>query len=356
MPYTHFRYIAYQVPTVASRVNPITGANEVKYGIPPGNVTNPPALAGNVGNLGADARSRVERFYNAMILAYNTIQAYDNANTLKIFIAPEFYFRPDNLDVSYTYTQYQAIKDVLRNTIMFDNRFDDWLIIPGTIMWKQDQSTPKRPLNLLDEVFFNSSMYLKTEGFVTSHVIEKVRASPIDGIPTGRHGGSRTSPLTYSTDEYYPQYNSFAKRQKHVFTVGGIEFGLEICLEHHMQVVKGVMSWLPRVNGVQLQLLTAGGMGVVAGSLATKVGGYILRSDGYYGVGGYVDMKEVSSYTGGNFQTLASTANFSPIGNFYDDVPISNAVTDVYLAPPAGYAASWNPTQLIRIYYSCLIP
>ena len=91
MPYTHFQYIAYQIPTVAE-----DNTRATIYGLPSAPVQNAPNLDGPIANLNADARNRVDRLIGAMRLAEARIQQLgDNDHTLKIFLAPEFYFRPD---------------------------------------------------------------------------------------------------------------------------------------------------------------------------------------------------------------------------------------------------------------------
>lgn len=288
MAYTHFRYIGYQVPTVG-----LTATNDAIYGIPPGNPPNPqPNLLGDVGNLGNDAKIRVERFIQVMFEAKRQLDNLggDNAQTLKIFMAPEFYFRPNNNDVAYSTQQYRAIKDVLRKTIQ--ESFSNWLVIPGTIMWKWNQDTPKRPNLLLNNVYFNTSLYIYKQLLKqsSSKVIEKAFASDINGIPTGQHGNLNNWGI--STDQCWDKYHTLPKRKKHEFSIGGIRCGLEICLEHILPSpantgTQGLLKSIPEITDdllhfeLNLHLLTAGGMPIDNLSVAAKKRGYILRNDGY---------------------------------------------------------------------------
>ncbi len=375
MPYTHFQYIAYQVPTVTRTALYPNG--NVIYGIPTTSAVAAPVppLRGNVAALGADATNRINRFVRAMSEAQNLVQAGDNNQTLKIFMAPEFYFRPDNAEFSYTYTQYQAIKDVLRSTLLADLRFKHWLTIPGTIMWKWDQTSPKR-LNtpILMDVYFNSAIYLPAHGddlLVFSRVVEKAVASSIDGIPTGRHGGTAPDdPFKKSTNEMWPKYQSQAKKAKHIFTVGGINCGLDICLEHgyrppgpgqyDVRVVKHVVNQNP-ISAIKLHLLTAGGMGVITGSVAAVPNGYILRTDGYAYGGSKTDCKKVNHYldVAGDptFQDdLNGTANLTDVAVAHT-IPM-NAGHALHIPnPPGGDATQWNDhPQEIKIYQRQPIP
>ncbi|WP_424101157.1 hypothetical protein [Moorena producens] len=344
MAYTHFRYIAYQVPTVGQTV----GGNAI-YGIPAGNITNAPTLLGDTGSLSNDARTRVERFIKVMYAAADRIYLEDNAQTLKIFMAPEFYFRPDNVDVSYSMQEYRAIKDVLRNTI--SEFFPNWLVIPGTIMWKWDQNTVKRPNPLNQDVYFNTSLYIYKKLFQqsTGKVIEKAQASVIDGIPTGRHGNPQDSGGLATNELFIGKYQTLPKKQKHKFVINGIICGLEICLEHDLYA-NGLLNSLANSrdpnNGIQLHLLTTGGMPIQPQSVATRPGGYILRTDGYSDPP-QVHCRRVANYRSGSAKLYNTTLKSS--------IPLTG---DLNMQEPTNADASdWNATpQKIQIYERCPIP
>ncbi len=128
MAYTHVRYIAYYVPTVGK---PNADAAPI-YGIPPGGPaeTHHFRLRGSAANLekfdvsaSSGALTEIQQFYldaklriQRLLLALHETREIlsevggDNRNTLKIFMAPEFYFRPDHADVSYPAEVYRAIK------------------------------------------------------------------------------------------------------------------------------------------------------------------------------------------------------------------------------------------------------
>lgn len=378
MPYTHFQYIAYQIPTVAR-----TAAEQKIYGIPPSNpITAPPALApplqGNVAGLGDDAQRRIERLIGAMLVAANKLQSSkDNNQTLKIFMVPEFYFRPANEEVSYTYAQYQAIKNVLRETIKGDDRFKHWLVIPGTIMWKwgKEQSSPNRPNpsstdDAAVDVYFNSAIYIsRADETLTStiddehtKVIEKVEASTTDGIPT-EPNKKATNEVFYNEEECWPKYQSPAKREKHIFTTGGITFGLEICLEHDWQirVVKNVVVENRPNKNIKLHLLIAAGMPVMPVSVAANQGGFILRTDGYSREKPSTNCQQIEMYVEGpgEWKDLSSKAKLS------GDIPIEATLGIerghyLYLSnPPNGDENFWNADwrqQQIKIYQRQLLP
>lgn len=397
MTYLYFRYIAYQVPTIARDY----GENAL-YGIPPGGpIAAPPALTpalqGNVAGLGPDAQCRVERLVGAMLAAQDRMRSenlLDNELTLKIFMAPEFYFRPpEESFVSYTYEQYRAIKDVLRETIKGDERFNHWLVIPGTILWKWgwDKSSLKR-LNIpgvKENVYFNSAIYVSradeasaySPGDKSSKVIEKTQAADKDGIPTKeqKHGNeSLLDPSGKATDEmwkmknekwgeeWWPKYQTPPKKEKHIFTVGGITFGLEICLEHNpeLRIVKHVVSEKFSEKNIQIHLLIAGGMPVQEASVAAIPGGYILRTDGYSNspstncqkIEKYVDMADAGSIK--SQKDLDSKAVLAEM--LIQSTLEINEGHYLYLPNPEdGHPDFWNDPgrqQRINIYRRQLLP
>jgi hypothetical protein len=274
MPYTHFRYIAYEVPTIAKTTGGIV------YGLEHGAIEAPPELKGGMHPflVGDDARTRIERLVGLMIEAHTYLtRTGDDENTLKIFMAPEFYFRPKNDKLAYTYEQYQSIKKILRETILGDARFNNWLVIPGTVIWiwndkhRKPDKRPEVPTDM--DVYMNTTIPIKKDFAKT--VIEKAEASGRDGIPPG-------SEKRYSNQVWSTYYKSGAKLRKHFFTAGGISFGLEICKEHDLQILKKTLSLTDyAAAGVAIQLLTAGGMEMDRGSVVAKPGGFVLRNDGF---------------------------------------------------------------------------
>jgi hypothetical protein len=274
--YTHFIYIAYQVTTV------FDGGRAIVNTAPPGDECAS-TLQGPVGNLGDDARIRIKRLFRVMQLAASKLEAAgDNVNTLKIFTVPEFYFRPDNEEGSYTHAQYVAIKAVLRATMNVD-AYNDWLLIPGTIMWMWSGNTEKRPNPAGNSVYFNSSLFIKrfTNGTWDSATIQKVWASSIDGIPTGRHSGSEFDPGDPSRkapEELWPEFYAENRVNKHQINIATISIGLEICVEHQYKLL--LINGIGGDRGLDIQILVGAGSPTRLGAFAIKNKGYFLRNDG----------------------------------------------------------------------------
>ena len=323
--YTQMRYIAYQVPTVgygAAGFLEMPKENAATNQLILDGLDKP--VIDNLSN--DDAKQRVACFYLAMNKAANALTALaDDRFTLKVFVAPEFYFRPTSAEgtngPSYSYEQYKEIKAALIS-LSNDAKFKNWLIIPGTIMWTGTGTMGKRPPTI-DNIYFNTCPYIKVGTFNTqSHVIEKEQSSHIDGLPTGSHGVPPIfgPPGSKATDEVWTIYQTRAKKEKHVIEHYGIQCGVEICLEHGRALLKDILSDLVNWQvgtvrkvrkSISLQILTSGGMGIIDANVAVVNNGYILRNDGLANVPPLgapppppqVEIKKVLRYSNKNFGT-----------------------------------------------------
>ncbi len=249
-----------------------------------------------------DAFNRVRRFINVFSYAYSNIaQHKDNdEKTLKVFMAPEFYFRPEKPIKeksyhAYDYKTYQAIKEVLRATIK-SIKPDGWLVIPGTIMWYAPAgSTPGKRVDLKVDTYFNSCPYIYYEkgakfpkGEMLSRVEEKVKASHIDGVPYFSGDFNPKIHKKASAPKVITAYAGIEKKRKHLFELGGLKIGIEICLEHHLGILKDVLvlgqtGSKPKENPyLDLQLLTAGGMTIKKENVVLRQNGVFFRNDGHF--------------------------------------------------------------------------
>jgi hypothetical protein len=367
--YSHVRYIGYDISTVATlfKVKPPTSTSDVEtvYAIPAGKMKNPPRLYGlkdENAKISADAKVRIQRLIGVMLKAAQYLSPTDSSKTLKVFVAPEFYFRPTNPELAYTMDEYRRIKSVLRSTIDNYRALIDWLIVPGTIMWIMDKSDAGKSQREIDPkstkvIYFNTSLYIKRYSnpfkSAQSKVIEKYEASHIDGLP-----------LDKSAPKEYPEYQSPAKIQKHLFTLDGVKFGLEICLEHgygapdpskkypgySVRILKTFIAGNADsvyADGVDLHLLTAGGMPLNPESVVSKTNGYIFRADGYVNPAKpATEIKRITAYTGtkkpNNLTSAAQLADLSPKFGKID----IDSKDDLYLQPPAGCEDYWRPQKI----------
>ncbi|MEM9686717.1 MAG: hypothetical protein AAF934_07325, partial [Bacteroidota bacterium] len=264
-----------------------------------------------VNALTPDARNRIIRFLNVLYMASKRREISSNESTLKVFMAPEFYFRPEaaiNNDSyqyyrGYTAPVYKAIKEVLRQTIK-SMGLHHWLIIPGTIMWYMEKDTSKAGKTLAADTFFNSCIYIHNypeidtgwSGFSnnvvtaqTSHKLEKSRVSEIDGVPCNYWD------IGNNASSVIPKYRDNKHLKKHIFPIDNVRTGIEICLEHAIGANNATTSrkvpLLAYINNgkppLHLQLLTSGGMDILPDNtfnirnlMTLRKGGVFFRNDG----------------------------------------------------------------------------
>lgn len=303
--YTHFRYIAWEVPTVIFKTDPtIDGVSGWKSGerehpaverLPvPDSVTDP------------DARVRLRRLAGIVDTAA-TLLDYTVAedDTLNIFMVPEFYFRPPTEDKSNTYSLsvFNKIVDALSTMFEHDN-FKNWLFVCGTVMWDS-----KEDIKATIPLYFNTAVCVRggsaIERKYRMNVIEKQWPSSIDGIPKGV---VEDFTKTLAPGKIMPSFNnSWWIRKQRVFEQAGIQFGLEVCLDHRYaprcRVLKRVLRDWGEYNNLEappkigLHLLTAGGMTIDERSVSAKIGGYILRNDGLAYQVNRSELRKVESYS-----------------------------------------------------------
>jgi hypothetical protein len=373
-PYTHFRLIAYEVHTAAAADNAA-----VISGWSPG--TECPAIARVPvpATVPDDARIRLKRLASVVDLARNQVAAggrTDNTNTLKIFLVPEFYFRPPaSTGAGYTGNTYPLqvntqMLDAL-NQMFVAADFADWLFVCGTVMWNTLADT----LSGGETLYFNTAIVVRGGRTDALHVVEKRVPSQIDGVPAPLAPQKFGGP--YAGPGYDPKVRLFlerwSQRKRRILRFDGIDFGVEVCLDHadhpSFRTLKRVLvDWRANEPVIppaipKLHLLAAGGMPVEPGSVAAKANGYILRNDGLHHARqpATSQMFQVQSYTrpvlgfipwAAGPGDASSTANLGPpIAPQY--VPIPAGAQQV---PPPGAPYSPIPQQKLAFYPVTAMP
>lgn len=286
MAYTHFRFIAYEVPTATHDL-----AQNVVSGFDPGPecavVDRIPVGA----TTGPDSKLRLKRLASVVDEAERAIRASaltDDDNTLKVFMVPEFYFRPQAYTNDYRYEMYpeaEAESIIVQLSTMFqDAAFQNWLIVAGTVLWRQTKTDPVTGAPIT--AFRNTAVIVRRSEI---YGVEKYVPSHLDGVPYP------LAPLGKFADNYDPtlhiEYDTWMFRKCRILDIGGVLCGLEVCLDHgdkRYSVLKKILSeWgthetAPRPL-LSLHLLPAGGMQINPDCVAARDSGYILRNDGYSG-------------------------------------------------------------------------
>jgi len=313
MPYTHFRVVAWEIPTATYKTQAsVDGLSGWDPGQEYQAISRLPVPAG-VTN--ADAKIRLKRMAGVVNAAANQLTINpavggDNANTLKIFMMPEFYFRPPVIDASYFSNTYpNDVKNQIieaLNSMFVHADFSNWLFVCGTVMWNTRQDIRARPL------YFNTAVHVRGGQADTLRLIEKQLPSGIDGLPVGMSPGQDPTIKLF--------FESWKRKKNRVFHIEGDPVGLEVCLDHlnspNCRVLKNVLSEWEAKEGnaqeVKLHILSAGGMGIQPQSVAAKVGGYIIRNDGITNPSARSEVKQVQGYTWNNPSLL--TALLVPTG------------------------------------------
>lgn len=262
-----------------------------------------------------DARNRALQMYQLVELARTQgSERLGGADTLKIFLAPEFYFR-DGLhrdsyqNLSTVNNIFAALLSAFRQDV-----YKDWLIVPGTIFWSQPAPGEK-----------DKKLYFNTVCVVRGRSADFASGpAEINGVPVVRNGTTNQKELMSRIDYgrgvdktaqdaainpyFAPIIGDWAWRKGHLFTVQDIlndngrplVFGLEVCLEHgeHIEVQQrvdgGVLKqtlrqWPQMETGndlpeVDIHIVTSCGMDIDTDNVCAKADGYVLACDGSPGV------------------------------------------------------------------------
>ncbi|WP_326952803.1 hypothetical protein [Amycolatopsis sp. NBC_01286] len=355
MPYTHFRYIAYEVPTATNRTDI---AGPTLAGLPPGGLCDaiPDIPVAGPRGTTADWFVRLRRLAAVVHIAQMNVRDTDDPSTLKVFVAPEFYFRPADPATHHTYSteEYLATWDAL-DRMFHAVRLKNWLIVPGSVLWHSDTMVHGQ------RTFYNSVWHMRGGvGTGEARRIEKRLPSGLDGIPMAFAVGK--------TAELQAAYAEKELVRERLFEVdANTTVGVEICLDHagSVQVLKKTLaerqgdptdSW--KRGGPSLHVLTAGGMPIVPGSVVARPGGYLLRNDGYADPP-LSELRKVTGYrltSGAPAQawTDKSIATLEPDPADAFELPLRG---DTLLVPGLPGPGTYDmPAQRLRIYPAKPLP
>ncbi|MEO6278184.1 hypothetical protein [Roseateles sp.] len=275
--YTQLLPLSYMVPTF--------------YPSAPGNA-QPQAGAPLIQLADPDLQSRAQRMVNAL---YWAAQTFANApgmhdpSTLKVFIAPEFYFRcasPDEVHDhefqrntsfgSYPERARFELAEALYGAIQSSPLFADWVLVAGTVCSVLPPVDER--MNLLNTAIMLRGQRAAADASVPYVLMEKHYISNIDGPPQGNH--ANLDPTTVFSFHLNPD-----QVLDNLIHWDGMTVGLEVCLDHALQVLVNAVNILqqsvgPDARQPDVQLVTSCGMNVVPYSVAVQDGGLVLLTDG----------------------------------------------------------------------------
>lgn len=239
----------------------------------------------------ADIAKRVALMKDAIDTAYP--KASTDLGTLKIFMAPEFYFRGKN--GAYPISRLaggdpdldpQSLLGGL-SLIAQEDKYKDWLFVFGTGLFHSvDHFNRYEAYNVA--IVQKGSFATEQERLSKCVVCRKQFMSRIDFLKvpaTGirLHDVGHLMPLMRT--DYDGELNTPGTPGKDgysgggIFVLDGITFGLEVCLDHAKYRLK--FAW-PNEDQyeIQIHLLPSGGMSILPPAAATCEGGYIFNVDG----------------------------------------------------------------------------
>lgn len=279
--YTHLLPLSYMVPTFYPTPS---GAVVRQDGVPQITLTDP------------DLQARAQRLVNVLYWTANTYKDQDgmkDAGTLKVFIAPEFYFRKASEDEtragefsrntsfgSYPERSRYELAEALYGAIHSSSLFKDWIVIAGSIC-SALPVLPDERMSLLNTAIMLRGQREGPDASVPYILMEKHYISDIDGPPPDEH--ANLDPSTAYAFHLDPEPGRYLSN---LIYWDDMRVGLEVCLDHSEQVVSHAMNLLrqalgPSASALDLQLVTSCGMSVVQQAVAVADGALIMLTDGY---------------------------------------------------------------------------
>ena len=274
--YNKIQLIAYHTPT-------LLGSPTTK----PAAIVPPPkqiiALSNN------DEKYRAMRMYQVLLWSA-TDQAVDtNPNTLKIFMAPEFYFKTPGAASkggkraagafgAYSFNTMINILECLHTIFTSPIKgagkdlLKHWLIIPGTIVSDLPGDGKSYSSKGADNVYLNTAAVIKGEKGGLFHYIHKYFISGIDGPPIDK-SISKTQPYKNVLEKL--EQKGHDEFDSYFFKIDNVSFALDICLDH----AQGVSLYTAKEK-VDIHLVTSCGMELIDKSIVSKVNGHAMICDG----------------------------------------------------------------------------
>ncbi|HEX7340263.1 MAG TPA: hypothetical protein VF271_10080 [Rhodanobacteraceae bacterium] len=273
-----------------------------------------PSPSGNVSAQGGaptvdldddDLRNRAQRLVNILYWTATTCANQDgmqDTNTLKVFIAPEFYFRKaadheitgrqysDSTSYgSYPESSRYALAEALYSTIHGCALFKDWIIVAGSICSKLPD-VPGEPMSLLNTAIMLRGLRDQMDDAAPYILMEKHYISNIDGPPASMHAN-----LNPTTPYFFRIYsdqgrNKVIRGMNNIVWWDDMRVGLEVCLDHSQQIVHFATDYIGTLVGIEnsaldLQLITSCGMSICNPAVAVGDGRLVMLTDGMnYGV------------------------------------------------------------------------
>ncbi|MFZ5896407.1 MAG: hypothetical protein ACOY0T_35465 [Myxococcota bacterium] len=259
-------------------------------------------------DLHADMLNRVKLMRKAIQTA--RLCATSLATCLKIFVAPEFFFRGPN--GAYSMSQVSAVIGGLQKIVKADT-WRDWVFVFGSILGNSSpHDHPDFGERMLRKLFSEDAyqvdatkrkeiynfVLVQKGGFEDGDASEHARTvmkkvvSGVDFLdPTKATRGLTSGTVTGPPRISKPEENLELQKHNHdgagIFDLAGIRFGVETCLDHLYDASKGKdfrrLRVAPLSSGqkkVQIHLVPSCGMSIKPGSVVAQRDGFVFNVDG----------------------------------------------------------------------------
>lgn len=236
-----------------------------------------------------DLQARAQRLVNVL---YWTAQTYahingtNDADTLKVFLAPEFLFRKGGhaivpaadtgfgaYDHSTRYELTEALYSAINGTPLFEN----WLILAGSHC--SALSTAGAQADLLNTTILIRGRRARRDASVPYVLVEQHYRSRLDDSAVARLAGTDQSVAgRYGLNP--------SQHMDHMIRWDEMTLGVELGLNHGQQALSNELAHLSRALGpnvprLDLQLVASCGASIIDPSCAVKDGALILLADGH---------------------------------------------------------------------------
>ncbi|MDH6097495.1 hypothetical protein NWP21_01275 [Anabaenopsis sp. FSS-46] len=302
--YTHIRFIAYCIYTAPDK----SGNKKIYKGIPPQKHRKKEDIDARI-NEKEDIDARINLVGKAIEKAEKTLGAEEK--TLNIFMMPEFFFRGST--GAYEMNDVQYIISELHK-LVHEEKWKDWLFVFGTIVGKSYKTeytkdkveiVPEANLEVYNFTLVQKGYFIlgdekdpqkikgdekdpqKITASEKAHVVIKEFMSGIDFIEKANISNDnlsldrvihmdRTNLLRPTTEKQAISYDGSS-----IFTIDGIKFGLEVCLDHSQKRLANSREAIDNQSGiVDIQLIPSCGMTIMQDAIVVRNGGYIFNCDG----------------------------------------------------------------------------
>lgn len=270
-------------------------------------------------DLKLDVEGRVKIMKEAVEAAYR--RATNDSTTLKLFVAPEFFFRgpQGSYDLSsmlpYKNGTYAPIDGIARGLegIVADERFVDWMFVFGTVIASDIAEDGKVEFFNFSPVYKGYDPKLTGKSIGMQFIVPKKYVSAIDFLTSDRSPPPMEDPsnpqlydpkLMQILDALEEDYG-YTPVKNNMLNMNGILMGIEICLDHAEYALRRSFgNWQKDPASVsipgggvpgsitypydqleppglpQVQIITSAGMSIMESSALVGDAGIVVLQDG----------------------------------------------------------------------------